>query len=203
LILLGGYAALVPDDLDHPPEVYRAVAQQFDASRARQAALVAQAQSWTGVTGCDDLGTFDTVIPLDGDQLSNVYARLMALSVQRLRVLSAQLAEAYATDSATAFVYDKLMYNPASQEVEVASQEVTALARLESEERDRLKDLLALSVRLQLEVRAADAIKTQGQRMAALAQALCEKVGLDWDEPDTKRLAQAAVLAAEDLVTRA
>lgn len=192
----------MPDELDHPPAVYRAVADRFDASRARQAVLVAQARSWTGVEGCDDLGSFDTVMPLEGDQLSNVYARLMALSVQRLRVLSAQLSKAYATEPASAFVYDKLMYNPGTQEVEVASQEVTALARLESEERDRLKELLALSVRLRLEVRAADAIKTQGQRMAALAQALCEQVGLDWNEPETKRLAQSAVLAAEDLVAR-
>ncbi|HZE01405.1 MAG TPA: hypothetical protein VE155_06530 [Pseudonocardiaceae bacterium] len=188
---------------DRSPVPYEAIAERFDAARARAAALVAQAQSWTGVKGCDDLGSFDTVAPLDGDQLQNVYARLMALSVQRLRVLSAQLSAAYATDPDSTFVYNKLLYNPGTQEVEVASQEVTALARLESEERDRLKDLLALSVRLQLEVRAADAIKTQGQRMAALAQALCERVGLDWNEPETKRLAQSAVLAAEDLVARA
>lgn len=177
-------------------EAYARVAHEFAVSRARNTALITQAQAWTGVAA-GELGTFDTVTPLDGAEIGNVYARLVSLSVQRLRVLSGQLDAAYAEHGVAAFVRDRQAYNPATREVEVIGEDPTALAKLENEERDRLKDLLALAVRLELETHAASAVKSQGKRMAALAQALCEAAGMDWTAEETRRLAQRAVLTAE------
>lgn len=178
---------------------YTPVAQAFAASRARRDALLAQAQSWTG---CDtgDFGTFDSVTPVSGDELGSIYARLAALSVQRLRVLSAQLAAAYEADPAGALVYERKAYDPATEELVTIGQEVTALAKLEAAERDRLERLITVAVRLRLEVRSEEAIRLQGRRMAALVQAACEQAGLDWSLPETRRVAQRAVVAAEAML---
>lgn len=190
----------MPDEPDH----FAAVAATFADHRAQQAALVAQQQGWAPARADDmGLGTFDTVTPLDGSEIGTVYARLAALSMQRLRVLGAQLAEQYAQHGMAAFVRDKLIYNPANQEVEVAGEEPTALARLELEERKLLQGLLTTAVRLKLEVHSAQAKDAHGRRMAALAQAFAEQVGLDWSDPATRRLAQQAVLRAEAEVSRA
>ena len=192
----GGYPHHVPDG--PPPTDFGPVADAFATHRARSAALQAQARAWEPERADDmDLGTFDTVAPLEGDQIGNVYARLAALSMQRLRVLGAQLAEQYRDHGMAAFVRDRLIYNPGSQEVEVAGEEPTALARLELEERKLLQGLLTTAVRLKLETQSAAAQDMHGRRMAAFAEALCTQAGLDWADPGTRRLAQAAVLAAE------
>lgn len=192
------YSAHMPGEL----ETYDAVAARFTASRAQRDALIAQAQSWTGVAGNETLSNFDSVTPLDGGQLGTVYARLLALSIQRLRVLSAQLEIAYAASGPAAFVREKLIYNPGTQEVEVAGEEPTVLAKMEAEERDRLEELISKAVRLKMEVHAQQAVSLHGRRMATLAQKLCEAMGYDWGDADTKRLAQSAVLAAEAEVSR-
>lgn len=176
---------------------FAAVAATFADHRARSDALIAQARAWTGGQAVDDLGNFDTTPPLDGGQLTNVYARLIALSVQRLRVLSDQLNRAFAENQLAAFVREKLIYDPASQEVVTAGEEITALAALEAKERDRLEGLILSAIRLQMEYRSQQAVTRHGQRMAALAQALCEEAGLDWADEATRRLAGRAILRAE------
>lgn len=186
-----------------PSDHFNDVAATFAAHRAQQAALGDQARSWTPARADDmELGTFDSVTPLDGGEIGSVYARLAALSVQRLRVLTAQLAEQYADHGMGAFVRDRLVYNPANQDVEVAGEELTGLARLELEERKLLQGLLTAAVRLKLEVHSAQARQSHGRRMAALAEALCEQVGMDWSAPETRRMAQQAVIRAEAEVSR-
>lgn len=189
----------MPDD---PPGPYTAIAGTFGAHRARQAVQLAQTQAWTGVEAAGELGTFDTVTPLESGEIGNVYARLAALSVQRLRVLSSQLAQQYTEHGMNAFVRDRLIYNPATQEVEVAGEEPTALAKLELDERKLLQNLLTSAVRLKLEAQSQAARDGHGRRMAAFAQSLCELAGLDWAAEDTRRLAQRAVLVAEAEVAR-
>jgi hypothetical protein len=189
-----GYAARVTADLV-------AIAATFADRRQRDAALVEQAQSWTG-QGINDLGTFDASPQIDGDELGNVYARLVALSIQRLRVVSDQLARAFAEHGVDALVKDRLAYNPGTEELEVIGEQVSALAELEGRERRQLQELLTAAVRLRLETRSAEAIAAQGQRMAALAQALCEEVGLDWNTDSARRVAQRAVIRAEAAMAR-
>jgi hypothetical protein len=178
-----------------------AIAATFADRRQRDAALVDQAQSWTG-QGIEDLGTFDASPQIDGDELGNVYARLVALSIQRLRVVSDQLAKAFAEHGVAALVKDRLAYNPGTEELEVIGEQVSALAELEGRERKQLQELLTAAVRLRLETRSAEAIAAQGQRMAALAQALCEEVGLDWNTDAARRVAQRAVIRAEAAMAR-
>lgn len=91
---------------------------EFHALRSKRAALTAQAQAWTGGQGSDEFGTFDNSAPVDGDQIGSIYARLVALSVQRLRVLSDQLAQAYATYGKDALVMETKTYNPGTEELE-------------------------------------------------------------------------------------
>ena len=183
-------------DFDH-------IAQEFHALRSKRAALTAQAQAWTGGQGSDELGTFDNSAPVDGDQIGSIYARLVALSVQRLRVLSEQLSQAYAAEGKDALVMETKIYNPGTEELEVTGEQITALAQLELKERKMLQELLTVAVRLQLESRSVAAIANHGLRMAALAQSLCEEAGLDWADNETRRLAQRAILNAEERVVKA
>ena len=178
-----------------------AISETFAQRRDRDAALLAQAQAWTGQE-IGDLGTFDASPQMDGDELGNVYARLVSLSVQRLRVLSSQLAAAFAKEGVAALVKDRLAYNPGTEELEVIGEQISALAELEGRERKQLQELLTAAVRLRLETRSAEAIAAQGQRMAALAQALCEEAGLDWNTEAARRLAQRAVIRAEAAMAR-
>lgn len=180
----------MPENFDH-------VAAALEADRARRAALLAQARGWTSGQGVTELGSFDTAEPLPGDQMPNIYARLIALSAQRLRVLSDQLAQAYAKDGVVALVYERRAYNPGTEQLETIGQEPTALAKLEGKERDRLAELLTTAVRLQLEVRSDAAVRSHGRRIAALAQTLCEEAGLNWADEQTRRLAQRAIVRAE------
>lgn len=177
------------------------ISQQFAAHRAQRDALTAQAQSWTQQS-VGDLGTFDATPPVAGSELPNIYARLIALSVQRLRVLSDQLAQAYGTGQLTALVYERKAYDPGTEELVTLSEEPTALAVLEGKERDRLANLLRDAVRLQLEARSVEVIRNHGLRIATLTQALCEAAGLDWADEDTRRLAQRAIVSAESQVRK-
>lgn len=170
--------------------------------RARRAALLAQAQSFTGIADAGELGTFDTVSPTSGEEMGNIYARLVALSAQRLRVLSGQLNAAHAADPVGAFVYEKKAYNTQTEELEVVSEEPTALARLVTQESDRLADLLVTAVKLRMEVRSAEALAMQSKRMAAYVQAMAEAAGLSWADEGTRRLAQRAIVAAEAAMGR-
>ena len=194
MIAARGYAAPVPADLV-------AIAATFADRRERATALIEQAQAWTSQT-IDELGTFDASPQMDGDELGNVYARLVSLSIQRLRVVSDQLSKAFAEHGVDALVKDRLAYNPGTEELEVIGEQVSALAELEARERKELRELLTAAVRLRLETRSAEAIAAQGQRMAALAQALCEEVGLDWNTEAARRVAQRAVIRAEAAMAR-
>lgn len=188
----------MPADPDPPqtPDAAVAHAQEvFAAERARREELVAQARSWTGL-GDTELGTLDGVEPLASGQIDTLYARLVALSAQRLRVLSGQLAAVYAEHGADALVSRRQVFNPATGEVEDAGEVVSVLAKLDADERDRLERLLTTAVRLGLERRATDALERQRQVIGALARSLCEEAGLDWSAPETRRLAQRAMLRA-------
>jgi hypothetical protein len=176
---------------------FAAAAEVFAGARARRAALLAQVQSWTGIDEPDELGTFDTVTPTSGEEMGNIYARLVALSAQRLRVLTGQLSAAHKADPQGAFVYEKKTWNPATESVETASEEPTALMRLVTQESDRLAELLVTAVKLRLEVRSAEAIALQSKRMAALVRAMAEAAGLNWGEEATRRIAQRAIVSAE------
>lgn len=199
MITPGATLTPVPDT---SPDPFDGIAETFADHRAQEASLAASARSWQPETATAmDLGDLDTVTPLEGDQIGTTYARLAALSQQRIRVLSAQLREQYATHGMAAFVRDRLVYNPATQEVEVAGEEPTGLARQEFAERQELRTLLTTAVRLKLEVQSAAARTQHAQRMAALAQSMAELMGLDWADETTRRLAQRAVLQAEARVS--
>jgi hypothetical protein len=181
---------------------YEQAVEAVSAAHARRRALLEQAQAFTGIDTDTELGTFDTVAPTSGEDLGNIYARLVALSAQRLRVLSAQLAAAHRDDPTGAFVYEKKAWNQATEELEVISEEPTALARLVTQESDRLADLLTTAVKLRLEVRSAEALAMQSKRIAAYVQAMAETAGLDWSQAETRRLAQRAIVAAEASMAR-
>lgn len=182
---------------------FTAAAEVFAGARARRAALLAQAQSWTGIDEPDELGTFDTVTPTSGEEMGNIYARLVALSAQRLRVLTGQLNAAHRADPQGAFVYERKIWNPETESVETASEEPTALSKLVAQESDRLAELLVTAVKLRLEVRSADALAMQSKRMAAYVQAMAEAAGLNWGDAATRRLAQRAIVSAETVLTSA
>jgi hypothetical protein len=74
------------------------------------------------------------------------------------------------------------------------------LVTLEGAERDRAAQLGLQLAKLGLDiatVRSATVAK-QARLMVALAQALCEEVGLDWADDATRRIAQRAVVRASE-----
>lgn len=165
----------------------------FADQRARQAALTATAQAFDATV----LGTLDDVAPMHENDLPDFYSRQIGLTAQRVRVLSAQLAQAYAERKMDALVREDFVYDRETGAAVRAGESITALAELEGRERDRLDRQLGQALKLRiLAEESAERRRDTARRMAALTEELCTKAGLDWADPEVKALARRAVVAA-------
>lgn len=165
----------------------------FAQARARDAALTATAQAFDAT----ELGTLDDVDPLTEDGLSDVYSRQIALTVQRVRVLSAQLAQAYAEHKEKALVRENFIWDRETGEAISAGESITALAELEGKERDRLDRQIAQVVKLRvLAEESAERRQDYARKMAAALRDVCTAAGLDWSDEETRQIARRAAVAA-------
>lgn len=124
---------------------------------------------------------------------------LAATATRRAQWLSDRLAEAVQRDGLRALIDDQWGVDGQGNAVRLGEQ-VRALVTLEGAERDRAAQLGLQLAKLGLDISAtrSAAVAKQGRQLAALAQALCEEVGLDWADNATRRIAQRAVLRAQE-----
>lgn len=167
----------------------------FAEHRERAAELVEQARSYTGLPA-SALGSLDAVDPLPGSAVPNVYARAVALTAQRVRYFSDQLAQAVEKHGVSALVRENLVYDPETSEVRVASETPTALADMEYRERRLLESQLQAAIRLGLQQRSAAERQAIIDRNVDLLESFAVEAGMDWAAPDTRRIAQRALLRA-------
>jgi hypothetical protein len=122
---------------------------------------------------------------------------LAATATRRAQWLSDRLAEAVQRDGLRALIDDQWGVDGQGNAVRLGEQ-VRALVKLEGAERDRAAHLGLQLAKLGLDISTARsaAVAKQARQMVALAEALCEEVGLDWADDATRRIAQRAVLRA-------
>lgn len=151
-------------------------------------------------------------------QFAEVYARLVALSVARLEFLGALLAAEYERwQDGTVEPADDV-YHPGSVDTgqdggiralvgdaydldkfgvpTPIGENVRALVKLEAEERDRAARLVKDAIRIGVQAKQVDVMRSYGHTVVASMRALCEQLGIDWSEEGTRRAAQRAILTA-------
>jgi hypothetical protein len=151
-------------------------------------------------------------------QFAETYARLLALSVARLEFLGELLAEEYERlsdartsdhpDFAEGDDYDPgdrgamgalvgATYGIAKDGYTLAiGENIRALVKLEAEERDRAARLAKDGIRIGIEAKQVDVMRSYGRTVVASLRALCEELGVSWEEEGTRRAAQRAILTA-------
>jgi hypothetical protein len=122
---------------------------------------------------------------------------LAATATRRAQWLSDRLAEAVRRDGLRALIDDQWGVDGQGNAVRLGEQ-VRALVTLEGAERDRAAHLGLQLAKLGLDISTtrSTAAAKQAHQMVALAEALCEEVGLDWADDATRRIAQRAVVRA-------
>lgn len=148
-------------------------------------------------------------------QFAEVYARLLAVSIARAEFYGELLAAAYerrdaggSGEEADEYEYDP--GDPGSMGALVGStygiakdgytlpigEGIRALVKLEAEERDRAARLAKDGIRIGIEAKQVDVMRSYGRTVVASLRALCEELGVAWEEEGTRRAAQRAILTA-------
>lgn len=73
---------------------------------------------------------------------------------------------------------------------------VRALVKLEAEERDRAADLAYKGIRIGIEAKQVDVMRSYGKTVVASLRALCLELGIDWGEESTRLAARRAIISA-------
>jgi hypothetical protein len=73
---------------------------------------------------------------------------------------------------------------------------VRALVKLEAEERDRAADLAYKGIRVGIEAKQVDVMRSYGRTVVASLRALCAELGIDWTEETTRLAARRAIVSA-------
>jgi len=71
-----------------------------------------------------------------------------------------------------------------------------ALVKLEAEERDRAAKLMRDGIRIGIEAKQVDVMRSYGRTVVASLRALCAELGVDWDEDTTRFAARRAIISA-------
>jgi hypothetical protein len=143
-------------------------------------------------------------------QFAEVYARLTAIAVARAEfygAILAQLHENHRQGLATNNDFDDQVpglgaiightFSGDGMGGQIATGEaVRALVALERDERDRAARLAKEGIRLGLEAKQADVMRTYGRTVVEAMRKLAEELGVRWADPATRRAAQRAVLGA-------
>lgn len=137
-------------------------------------------------------------------QLAEVYAELVATAVAKARFYGALLAEAYGEQGISALVGTvrsgavlkggKNM--PDELETYDASEQIRSLVALEGAERDRAERLVKNAIALGLEANRVDVMRSYARTVVEVTRAMAAELGLDWQNPRVRVMAQRAVLAA-------
>lgn len=137
-------------------------------------------------------------------QLAEVYANLVATAVAKARFYGELLADAYAAhgvDALVGTVRSAVVLKggkdlPDELEVYDTSEQVRALVALEGAERDRAERLTREAIKLGLEANRVDVMRSYARTVVEVTRAMAAELGLDWQHPRVRRVAQRAILAA-------
>lgn len=128
-------------------------------------------------------------------QFAEAYAKLASLAIARAEMLGELLARAYDDEQIGALVGVRYELDRDGNPVPVG-EELRLLAELEGKERDRAAQLVKDGIRLGLEAKQVDAMRSYGKTVAAALQSLCAELGVSWADEATRRAAQRAVISA-------
>lgn len=128
-------------------------------------------------------------------QLAEAYAQLCAVSIARAEFYGELLAEAFEREGMGALVGKKMAAAGKEGILFEASEEVRTLVTLEAQERDRAAKLIKDAVRLGIEAKRVDVLRSYGHTVVASLKAMCVEVGIPWDDL-ARRAAQRAIISA-------
>lgn len=142
-------------------------------------------------------------------QFAEAYARLTAISTARAEFYGAILAQIYEShrEGYTRSDFDDMvpglgaligytMAGDGAGGTIATGEAVRALVALEREERDRAARLAKEGIRLGLEAKQVDLMRTYGRTVVAAMRKLSEELGARWADPAVRRAAQRAVIGA-------
>lgn len=137
-------------------------------------------------------------------QLAEVYSRLAAVAVGRAEFYGRKLDEQFRAEGMAGLIgyrMDAAVLSggknmPAELERYEVGEELRALVVLEAQERDRAERLAREAIKMGLEAKRVDVMRSYGKAVAAVTRAFSDELGLDWTDPRVRRAAQRAVLAS-------
>lgn len=182
---------------------YAESVRQASAERAedRRAVLAARnAPTVSRQAQRDELATLAEVGP--PPNVAELYARLISVAAERAQLYGAQLAAAYAEVGDKALSRTTYLVDQHTGELVESGEQITALVKLEMDERKTLERLIVQGARLGLERRAVEAIARQGSVLVSALRRFAEAMGLDFNDPTVRRQLQAALLAAREQAER-
>jgi hypothetical protein len=190
----------VSDDLraNYAESVRQASAERAEDRRAVLAARNAPTVSRQAQR--DELATLAEVGP--PPNVAELYARLISVAAERAQLYGAQLAAAYAEVGDKALSRTTYLVDQHTGELVESGEQITALVKLEMDERKTLERLIVQGARLGLERRAVEAIARQGSVLVSALRRFAEAMGLDFNDPTVRRQLQAALLAAREQAER-
>lgn len=127
-------------------------------------------------------------------QFAEAYARLTAVACARAEFYGELLAQQYAREGPSGLVGHKFDADREGNLYEV-SEELRGLVRLEAEERDRAAKLIRDGVRLGLEAKQVDVMRSYGATVVAALREMCNEISIPWDD-NARRAASRAILTA-------
>lgn len=73
---------------------------------------------------------------------------------------------------------------------------IRALVKLEAEERDRAAKLMRDGIRIGIEAKQVDVMRSYGRTVVASLRSLCMELGIDWADESTRLAARRAIISA-------
>jgi hypothetical protein len=136
-------------------------------------------------------------------QFANGFAELAAVALARAELYGQLLADEYDAHGLGALIGAEMSGvavggEEKRLELYEKSETVRGLVALESAERDRAATLIEKGVRLGMEAKNLDAMRTYGKTVSQVARAFAEELGVDWNSDLTRRAAQRALLTARE-----
>lgn len=140
-----------------------------------------------------------------GIQFANGFAELAAIAFARAEFYGVLLAAQYERQGLGGLIGVQvgglaLADGKDQQRLETfeKSEEVRALVALEAQERDRAASMVEKGIKLGMEAKEVDALRSYGKTVAEFARAFTEETGMNWSDPATRRAAQRALLTARE-----
>jgi hypothetical protein len=131
-------------------------------------------------------------------QFAEAYARLTAVACARAEFYGELLAKQYAQEDLAGLVGHRFDADRDGNLYEM-SEELRGLVRLEAEERERAAKLIRDGVRLGLEAKQVDVMRSYGATVVAALREMCHEISIPWDD-NARRAASRAILTARTVL---